>query len=359
MRLQVVIFALNEEPTIEAVVRGVPGEIEGVDEIAVTLIDDGFTDRTAELARAAGAPVVSHGRNRGLGWAFQTGVREALEHDADIMVTVDGDGQFDARQIPDLIGPILAGKADMTTCSRFIDSEPTPRMPRIRVLGNAWVASLVSSLTRQRFFDVSCGYRAYNRECLITLNLMGRFTHTHEAIMEVTFKGLRVEEVPLPVQGVRSYGKSRIAPNVVSYGWRTLRIMLGTLLNHRPHHLFGVAALLSLALAVLLSVLGSLTWFTKGTFIKAFMLTGGFFLGLSVVLALFGLQARAIRRNQFLLESLLYELRARTRTWPRRAMTINKAESEARRGPRGPTSSGTPASPRAARDRRSRAKRRS
>jgi glycosyltransferase involved in cell wall biosynthesis len=313
MRLQVVIFAFNEEPTIEAVIRAVPRELDGVDEVRVTVIDDGSTDRTAEVARAAGAAVVSHGRNRGLGWAFQSGVREALAHDADILVTVDGDGQFDPQQIPELIAPILAGRAEMTTCSRFMDSALTPRMPRIKALGNHWVASLVSSLTGRRFFDVSCGYRAYNRECLITLNLMGRFTYTHEAIMEVTFKGLRVEEVPLPVQGVRSHGKSRIASSVLGYGWRTLRIMLGTLLNHRPHHLFGVAALLSLVVGVVLSILGSLTWFTSGTFIKALMLTGGFFLGLSVVLALFGLQARAIRRNQFLLESLLYELRTRSR----------------------------------------------
>jgi len=313
MRLHVVIFAFNEELTIEAVIRGVPRAIEGVDEVGVTVIDDGSTDRTAETARATGAHVVSHGRNRGLGWAFQSAVREALQRDADIMVTVDGDGQFNTQQIPELIEPILAGRAEMTTCSRFIDSSLTPRMPWIKVQGNRWVASLVSSLTRQRFFDVSCGYRAYNRECLITLNLMGRFTYTHEAIMEVTFKGLRVEEVPLPVQGVRLHGKSRIASNVFTYAWRTLRIMLGTLLNHRPHHLFGAAALLSLVVGITLSVLGSLTWFTTGTFIKALMLTGGFFLGLSVVLTLFGLQARAIRRNQFLLESLLYEMRIRSR----------------------------------------------
>ena len=311
--MQINIHALNEQATIEQVIQQIPREITGVSNIRIVVVDDGSTDRTSERGRNAGAEILPLGRNRGLGRAFQAGVSDAIEHDMDVLVTIDGDGQFDAGLIGELISPVVTGKADMATCSRFKDPAVVPKMPWIKRMGNHMVASLVSNIARQVFCDVSCGFRAYNRECLLRLNLMGRFTYTHEVILELAFKGMHIVEVPLPVRGVRAHGKSRIASNVLAYGLRTTRIILGTLLNHRPHFFFGILSAVSLLFGILALVGGSITWFTEETFIKALMLSGGFFLGMSVLLLLFGLQARVVYRNQFLLENILYELRVRRR----------------------------------------------
>ena len=288
-----------------------------MDSIVVAVIDDGSTDDTARIAREAGATVVAHPENLGLGTAFRTGLRSAIENEADIMVTVDGDGQFDTRQIPELVRPILDGKCDLALCSRFKDPALRPVMPRVKIMGNDIVARMVSRMTGKRFYDVSCGFRAYNEACMVRLNLMGMFTYTHEVIMELVFQGLRAREIPLAVRGVRQHSKSRIASNLPRYAVRTSRIMLGTLLSHRPHVLFGALASVSAVLGVLLVALGSITYFTANRFIKVLVLPGGFMLALAIALLLFGLQARVLYRNHFLLQNILAELRTREKKGPR------------------------------------------
>jgi glycosyltransferase involved in cell wall biosynthesis len=313
MHLLVVVFALNEERTIGDVVARIPRIMRGFERVDVLVVDDGSTDGTARLAREAGADVLSHHRNRGLGTAFRSGLGAALERASDVLVTIDGDGQFDPAHIPTLVAPIVDGDAEMTTCSRFKDPTLVPDMPRIKRWGNAVVSRLVSRLTGQHLYDVSCGFRAYSSEAIMHLNLMGRFTYTHEAIMELTFRGLDIAEVPLPVLGVRSHGKSRIASNVVAYGFRTLRIMLTTILNHRPHTLFTVLGTLTLVVGTLLEIGGIIPYFRTGSYLKSLVLSGAFFLGLSVLFSLFALQARVLYRNHYLLSHLLYESRARAR----------------------------------------------
>ncbi len=109
MKLVVQMPALNEEASIGSVLASIPRQIPGVDEVVLLVVDDGSTDRTAELARAAGAVVVSHAQNRGVGAAFRTGLAKATELDADIIVTMDADGQFNPGDIPKLIAPVLNG----------------------------------------------------------------------------------------------------------------------------------------------------------------------------------------------------------------------------------------------------------
>jgi glycosyltransferase involved in cell wall biosynthesis len=328
MYLLVTVFALDEERTIGEVVARVPRIVRGFDRVDVLVVDDGSTDRTAAIAREHGATVLSHHRNRGLGAAFRSGLGVALERGADAMVTIDGDGQFDPAQIPQLVAPIVDGDADMTTCSRFKDPSLVPEMPPIKRWGNSVVSRLVSRLTGQRLHDVSCGYRAYSSDAMMHLNLMGSFTYTHEAIMELIFMGLDIVEVPLPVRGVRSFGESRIASNVFAYGVRTLRIMLATVLNHRPHTLFLVLGAISLVLGCALCIGGGIPYLRTGSYIKSLMFTGGFFLGLSVVFSLFALQARVLYRNQHLLAHILYESRVRARPAARLRHADDRAEHQ-------------------------------
>ena len=256
--LVVLVPCLNEENTVASVVSGVSGQIEGIDDIAVLVLNDGSTDETAKRAEQAGARVLTNPHNQGLGTTFQRGVEGALALGADIAINIDGDGQFDPADIPKLVEPILQGQADMVTASRFKDPDLVPKMPLIKRWGNHWVAWIVWLITLQRFYDVSCGFRAFSREALLRMNLFGTFTYTQETFLDLAFKNLRIVEVPIRVRGTREFGSSRIASSIPNYALRAMKIMFRAAISYRPFRFFAtIAALFG---AVGFSLLGFLAW---------------------------------------------------------------------------------------------------
>jgi glycosyltransferase involved in cell wall biosynthesis len=310
MHLVVIIPCLNEEKTVGDVVARVPRHIPGVDSMEIVVVDDGSTDATAARAAAGGAAVVSHGVNRGLGKAFHTGISEALKRKADIVVNIDGDGQFAPEDIPRLISPVLKSEADFATASRFKDPSFAPEMPRAKKWGNRQVSRIISLLTGKKFHDVSCGFRAYSREAVLNLTLFGRFTYTQETFLDLVFKGFRLVEVPLAVRGVREHGHSRIASNLPVYAARTLRIILFTFRDYRPFVFFlGIAAIL-LAAAVGLGGFFFAHYLHTGHFSPHLWagMSSGFFFVLSIVFAVTGLLADMLDRiRSYHEESLYYE----------------------------------------------------
>ena len=126
MKLVVTIPALNEEKTIAQVISGIPRDIDGISETEVIVVNDGSTDRTPEIAERAGAIVVTLRGRPGLGTVFRTGLERAMRRGADIIVNIDGDGQFDPKDIRKLVMPLLADEADFATCSRFSDPALRP-----------------------------------------------------------------------------------------------------------------------------------------------------------------------------------------------------------------------------------------
>ncbi len=237
MKLIIYIPALNEEKDIQQVIQNLPRALDKIDDIQYLVVDDGSTDNTSTVALASGAHVVSHGRNKGVGAAFHTAVQFALENQADILVSIDADGQFDPVEIPNLVSPIIANKADMVIGRRFASGMPE-HMSRIKYWGNKQVSKIISYVSGQKFTDVSCGYRAYGREALLKLNLFGLFTYTHEAILSVLFQDLRVMEHPVSVK-YDPGRKSRVAPSIFRYAWQTAKIILRVLLDYRPLQVFG------------------------------------------------------------------------------------------------------------------------
>jgi len=237
MNLIIYMPALNEEEKIQKVIENLPKNLVGIDKIEYLVVDDGSTDQTAIIAESIGAKVISHGRNRGVGAAFQSAVQYALEKDADILVGIDADGQFDSNEIPLLIIPILNNDADMVIGNRFINGRPK-HMSIIKFWGNKQVANLINNLSNQEFRDVSCGFRAYNREALFSLNIFGNFTYTHETILTLVFQGLRVYEQPIHV----SYSptrKSRVALSISNYAFQTTKIIMRVILDYHPIKIFG------------------------------------------------------------------------------------------------------------------------
>ena len=210
MKLVILIPAYNEVEVIRQVINTLPKNLLGITEIIPLVVDDGSKDDTAAIAAEAGAIVVRHPYNHGLGKAFSTGLTKALELGADVLVNIDADGQFNPNDIQALLDPILSGRADFVSGDRFskIDGSLVhpEYMSRIKFWGNQRMSALVSMLARRRFVDVSCGFRAYSREAMLRLNLTGSFTYTQESFLDLANKGLAIED--------RSGGRALLPPNV-------------------------------------------------------------------------------------------------------------------------------------------------
>lgn len=309
MKLIIYMPALNEEEGIGSVIEDLPKRIEGIEDIKVLVVDDGSTDNTAEIAREHGADVVSHNVNKGVGKAFQTAVQYALENNADILVSIDADRQFNNKQIPDIIQPILKEKADMVTGNRFENGTPD-NMPKTKYWGNTQMSRLISLISGQKFRDVSCGFRAYNREALMRLNLFGAFTYTQETILDMVYKGLRVVEYPVDVTYFKAR-KSRVAGSIINYTVRTLKIILRTLRDYKPMLFFGGMGFVSMGIGLIFEIFMFGHYFLRGSFTpyKAFGFIGLGFLIFGLLLVIVGLLADMFNRVRVNQERMIYELK--------------------------------------------------
>jgi glycosyltransferase involved in cell wall biosynthesis len=318
MNLLVGIPALNEAATIQDVIAKIPRQIEGIDAVSVVVVDDGSTDDTGRLARDAGATVLRHPHNSGVGVAFQPMVRHALSTRADLLVTLDGDGQFNPADIATLIAPIVSGNALVCTASRFRDAALVPTMPWVKKWGNRQVANLVNMLTGHRYADVSCGFRAYHREALLRLTVYHSFTYTHETFLDLAAKKVPIVEVPLVVRGQREFGKSKVASSVVRYGARTAKIMLLTYRDQAPLRLCAYFATPFVIIGAALLLWSYWTLHQTGFWLKWAAFAGGGAIGVAVLTLFFGFMAdiaTRLRRNQ---EEILY--------WLRRGVSSSPAE---------------------------------
>jgi glycosyltransferase involved in cell wall biosynthesis len=311
MKLTVIIPSFNEADTIGGVVDRIPKIIHGIDEVQVIVIDDGSTDQTAQLAQQAGAIVISHSRNRGVGSAFNTGLTKALEMGADIMVNIDADGQFSPDEIPKLIEPILAGEADFVPGDRFIQENQHIRRPalmsKLKYWGNWCMARLISRLSNQDFKDVSCGFRAYSREAMLWLNLTGKFTYTQESFLDFTYKGLEIKSVPVSVRYFPDR-QSKVAGNLFEYMLRTLKIITRAYRDYSPLRFFGWLGLLPFVFGLGCGIFMLIHYIrTSGFSPYKFVGFAGIYLGsLAILLWIVGLLADMFRRIRSNQEKLLY-----------------------------------------------------
>ncbi len=201
-----IVPAFNEEASI----AGVVGELLAYDpELRVVVVDDGSTDRTADIARSAGAKVISLPFNLGIGGAVQTGFRYAWEQGFDVAVRADGDGQHDPAELDAILRPVLADEADVAVGSRFIGGDGY-RSSRSRRAGIRLLAWIVSALTRQRITDPTSGFQAANR---LGIRLFAAdYPHDYpeaEATVMVFKHRLRLQEVPVKMRA-RESGRSSI-----------------------------------------------------------------------------------------------------------------------------------------------------
>lgn len=298
--------ALNEGLTIYKVLKSIPKIILDFSDVELLVINDGSTENTEQESLKAKATVINHNYNKGVGNAFQTAVNYSLKVNADILVSIDSDGQFDANQIEDMILPILRNEGDFCIGNRFSNSKPE-KMPKLKYWGNRQISRIVSFVGNTKIKDASCGFRAYSRDCLLSLNLQGGFTYTHETILDLIDKGYRVTQVPVNVKYFEER-VSRIANNLFKYAINTSLIIFKCLKDYKPLQFFLTIALLVLGIAFIMGSFVLTHWITSGT-ITPYKSLGIIALSLSgmslllVILAFVADMLNRIRTNQ---EKILY-----------------------------------------------------
>jgi glycosyltransferase involved in cell wall biosynthesis len=231
----VVIPAHNEERFIGSVVLKARKYAT-----AVIVVDDGSTDATAEVARAAGAQVVRHDTNQGKGVALNTGLREADCGDCDAVVVLDGDGQHQADEIPWILAPVLDHQADIVVGSRYL--EKRGRVPRHRIWGHQVFTTLTNLLSGTHVTDSQSGFRAFSRQAVSTLIFSSNgFSVESEMQFQAREHGLRLIEAPITAQ----YEDKPKRP-VWSHGLMVLNGVLRLVGQYRPLLFFGLPGLLFL-----------------------------------------------------------------------------------------------------------------
>jgi glycosyltransferase involved in cell wall biosynthesis len=201
MKLIIQIPCLNEEEQLPATLDDLPRTVPGFDEVEWLIIDDGSTDRTIEVARAHGVDhVVRLTNNKGLAAAFQAGLDASLKLRADVIVNTDADNQYDARDIPKLIDPILRGAADMVIGDREIDT--VAHFSPLKRLLQRFGSAVVRRASGTDVPDTTSGFRAYNREAALQLTVVSKYTYTLESVIQAGKMLVAVDHTPIRAREV-------------------------------------------------------------------------------------------------------------------------------------------------------------
>jgi glycosyltransferase involved in cell wall biosynthesis len=307
MKLIVQIPCFNEEDVLAQTVSEIPRAIDGIDRVEVLIIDDGSSDRTVEVARAAGVEhIVRHRSNRGLAQSFRTGLDTALRLGADIIVNTDGDNQYVGADIAKLVAPILDGRADIVVGDRETAKVPhfSPGKKRLQ-----WLDSLVvRQLSKTEVPDAVSGFRALSREAALQINILSSFSYTIEMLIQAGAKQLAVCSVPVAVNPKTR--DSRLFRSIPHFLRRSGTTIVRIYTMYKPLKVFALIGIILLAIGAV--PIGRFLYFyfsgDGGGHIQSLIL-GGVFVVVGFVTLIAGFIADLISFNRRLMELTLEKVR--------------------------------------------------
>ncbi len=251
MKLIIQIPCLNEQDQLPNTLTHLPRELEGFDAVEWLIIDDGSTDATVERAKAGGVDHIVRLKNRkGLAAAFQAGLDAGLKLGADVIVNTDADNQYEGADIPKLVAPILRGEADMVIGDRQVDSNAnfSYLKRRLQRLGS-WV---VRQASETEIPDTTSGFRAYNREAALQIQVVSKFTYTLESIIQAGKLSVALDHVAIRTNPKTR--ESRLFPSMPAYIRRNGLSIFRVYSQYEPLKVFWIGALVMAAPATVLFV---------------------------------------------------------------------------------------------------------
>ncbi|MDB5170198.1 MAG: family 2 glycosyl transferase [Candidatus Saccharibacteria bacterium] len=309
MKVIIQIPCLNEEQTLPAVMATMPQHIDGVDVIEYLIIDDGSTDKTVEVAKKLGVHhIVRHTQRMGLARSFRDGVNRALELGADIVVNTDGDNQYPQERIPDLVKPILDGKADIVIADR--QTSKIAHFSPLKKLLQRFGSWVVNKAAGTNVPDAASGFRAYSKTALLRINIITQFSYCMETTIQAGNKRLPIVSVPITTNPKTR--ESRLFNNIWEHIYKSMTAIIRAFIMYRPITVFAT-------FGTVLFVIGSipfirylvllLTEHEPSSHLQSLLLGSVFLFGAFLCLAL-SVIADIIRTNRILIEETLEQVKA-------------------------------------------------
>lgn len=265
--MKLVIFSIckDEAETIGELLKRMPKKIPGIDIIETLVISDGSTDDTVKEAKKAGATrVIDGARQKRLAYRFEQAIDTVLFMGTDIAVNIDGDLQFAPEDIPKLLQPILHSNADFVAADRFTDPETGNRrkpagMPGGKYWANRLGAWIVGNLSGQKFYDVTCGFRAYTRKAMLAININSNYTYTQESFQVLAVKKMDIVAVPVPVKYYEGR-KSRVVKSFWQFLFGSALNILRAYRDYTPLRFFGTLGIILIIPGLVLSIFTLVHW---------------------------------------------------------------------------------------------------
>ena len=304
MKLIIQIPCFNEEQTLPTTLADLPREVPGFEVVEWLVVDDGSTDRTAEVAREHGVDhVVRHTHNHGLARAFMTGIDFGLKAGAHVIVNTDADNQYRGADIPRLVGPILANLADIVVGARPIDS--VEHFSSLKKLLQKLGSGVVRLASGTDIADAPSGFRAIGREAAMRTLVFNPYTYTLETIIQAGRNDMRILSVPIGVN--RDLRPSRLVKSIPSYVKRSVLTILRIFVLYKPMRFFGGTGLVSALIGTMIGVRFVLYWsMGNGSGHIQSLILAAILIILGSVLVLMGFVCDLIAANRRLLEDIRY-----------------------------------------------------
>jgi len=307
LKLIVQIPCLNEEKTLPLTIADIPRQIPGIGVVEILVIDDGSTDRTGEVARQCGVEhIVKLTNNKGLAQAFSRGIDECLRLGADIIVNTDADNQYCGKDIPLLIGPILAGKADMVIGIRDINGHP--EFSWLKKMLQKIGSLIVRKLSGTKIQDTTSGFRAYNAHAAAQLNVMTHYSYTLETLIQSGKLGIAIEQVAIRTNPKTR--ESRLFKDMWQYIKQSVMTIMRVYMIYQPLNVFLTLGLLVFTSGFLIGC-RFLYYYLVGAGggkIQSLILAAVLVM-LGVQILVLGIVANLIAANRFILEKILVKIR--------------------------------------------------
>ena len=307
MKLIIQIPCYNEEENLSATVADLPKELPGIDVIEYLVIDDGCTDRTVEVAHQVGVHhILTLPTNKGLATAFVEGIRHCVELGADLIVNTDGDNQYRAEHIPELIQPIIDRKAEIVVGCRPIESVEhfSWLKKRLQRLGS----HVVRKFSNTDIPDTTSGFRAYSAEAAMKLHVFNPYTYTLETIIQAGHMGMKLAHVPVTVNPQTR--KSRLFPSSGYYIRRCAPTILRAYATYKPFRTFFMLGAATGGIGLLICLRFLYYYLTgSGSGHLQSLILAAVLLILSFNMFMLAILSDVITANRKLLQQTLFEIR--------------------------------------------------